>query len=303
MIASSVGLDFTNATAMGFSNSEQREKVAAAIASLRSKSGKDRLLRIGDKDVGSEDWLISHDPAYPDQIVARVASADLAQADQAVAAAAKAMPNWRSQPYNVRADVLRRVAKALEERRFEFIAQLVREIGKNPIQADGEVVEAIDYFNYHAALLERLGERPRRRDVPGEENVLVYEPCGVCLLIGPWDFPLAMLSAMISASVAMGNAAIVKPSSKAPIVAAMLMELLADARLPDGVVNYLPAAGESVGQALVEHPDVHLVAFCGSSPNAVKVAESAARIRPRQGHFKRTIIDAGGQNAQAFPLL
>lgn len=297
MIASSVGLDFTNATAMGFSNSEQREKVATAIASLRSKSGKDRLLRIGDKDVGSEDWLISHDPAYPDQIVARVASADLAQADQAVAAAAKAMPNWRSQPYSVRADVLRRVAKALEERRFEFIAQLVREIGKNPIQADGEVVEAIDYFNYHAALLERLGERPRRRDVPGEENVLVYEPCGVCLLIGPWDFPLAMLSAMISASVAMGNAAIVKPSSKAPIVAAMLMELLADARLPDGVVNYLPAAGESVGQALVEHPDVHLVAFCGSSPNAVKVAESAARIRPRQGHFKRTIIDAGGQNA------
>jgi RHH-type proline utilization regulon transcriptional repressor/proline dehydrogenase/delta 1-pyrroline-5-carboxylate dehydrogenase len=297
MIASSVGLNFTNASAIGFSNAAHREKVAAAIADLRSKTGKDRLLNIGGEEIRGDKWLTSHDPAYPQQVVARVATAEMAHADQVVAAASKAMPGWRSQPFDVRADVLRRAATSLEERRFEFIAQLVREIGKNPIQADGEVVEAIDYFNYHAALLERLGQRPRRRDVPGEENVLVYEPCGVCLLIGPWDFPLAMLSAMISASVAMGNAAIVKPSSKAPIVAAMLMELLRDSRLPDGVVNYLPAAGESVGQALVEHPDVHLVAFCGSSPNAVKVAEAAARVRPRQGHFKRTIIDAGGQNA------
>lgn len=297
MIASSVGLDFKNTTAIGFSNSENRERIGTLIGALRSKSGKDRLLKIGGEEIRSEAWLTSHDPANPDQVVARVATAELAHADQVVAAASKALPSWRSQPFDVRADILRRVAKSLEERRFEFIAQLVREIGKNPIQADGEVVEAIDYFNYHAALLERLGQRPRRRDVPGEENVLVYEPCGVCLLIGPWDFPLAMLSAMVSASVAMGNASIVKPSSKAPIVAAMLMELLADARLPDGVVNYVPAAGSSVGQALVEHPDVHLVAFCGSSPNAVKVAEAAARVRPRQGHFKRTIIDAGGQNA------
>ncbi len=297
MIASSVGLEFTNAAPLGFSNDANRQRVGRAMADLRGHVGKDRLLKVGKDAVATGAWLTSSDPAFPDETVARVASADTACADRVVAEASKAMPNWRNQPANVRVDVLRRTAKLLEERRFEFIAQLVREIGKNPIQADAEVVEAIDYFNYHAALLERLGQRPRRRDVPGEENVLVYEPCGVCLLIGPWDFPLAMLSAMVSASIAMGNAAIVKPSSKAPVVAAMLMELFAESRLPDGVVNYMPAIGEDVGQYLVEHPNVHLVAFCGSSQNAVKVAEAAARVRPGQRHFKRTIIDAGGQNA------
>ncbi len=297
MIASSVGLAFTNESAVSFSDAANREKIAKAVADLRGQIDKDRLLKIGEEDLATDSWLTSSDPAYPNETVARVASADVACADRVVAAASKAMPAWRAKPANTRADVLRRVARLLKERRFEFIAQLVREIGKNPIQADGEVVEAIDYFNYHAALLERLGQRPRRRDVPGEENVLVYEPCGVCLLIGPWDFPLAMLAAMVSASIAMGNAAVVKPSSKAPVVAAMLLELLAESHLPAGVVNYLPSNGENVGQYLVEHPDVHLVAFCGSSQNAVKVAEAAARVRPRQRHFKRTIIDAGGQNA------
>ncbi|MEZ6083447.1 MAG: proline dehydrogenase family protein [Phycisphaerae bacterium] len=156
MIASSVGLDFTNATAMGFSNSEQREKVAAAIASLRSKSGKDRLLRIGDKDVGSEDWLISHDPAYPDQIVARVASADLA---------GKLTRRLRPRLRRCRTGAASRTTFALMccvawRRHWKSALNSCAAGSRNrkePHPSRRRVVEAIDYFNYHAATVGAIG--------------------------------------------------------------------------------------------------------------------------------------------------
>ena len=288
---------FQNAVSTGFGSAANRGKMAAAIENLRGHAGSLYPLVIGGEKIDTGSHIASTNPAYPQEVVGKVAAGDTAYADKAVATATAALQKWSARSPFERAEILRRAAGLLEERRFELAAQLVLEVGKNPIQADAEVTEAVDYCNYHAELVEQLAKKPRRRNVPGEENVLVYDPCGVCALIGPWDFPLALVAGMVSAAVGSGNTAILKPSSSAPVIAAKLVEIFQAARLPSGVLNYLPGSGEEVARHLVEHSAVHLVAFCGSQENALPVAEAAARVRPGQYHMKRTIIDSSAKNA------
>jgi RHH-type proline utilization regulon transcriptional repressor/proline dehydrogenase/delta 1-pyrroline-5-carboxylate dehydrogenase len=288
---------FTNAVSTSFGSAANRERIAATIESIRGRKSAVIPLLIDGQTAETGQWVESNNPAHPKQIVGKAARADTAHADRAVAAAAKALPEWSKRSAYERADVLRRAASLLGERRDEFTAWLVLEIGKTPPHADAEVTEAIDYCNYHAALIEQLAERPRRRNVPGEDNVLIHDPCGVCVLISPWDFPLAMLAGMVSAAIGTGNTAVIKPSSKAPVTAAKLVEVFRDAQVPGGVLNYLPGPGDTVGRHLVEHPAVHLVAFCGSRDVALKTASAAAQIRSGQRHIKRVIIDAGAKNA------
>lgn len=288
---------FTNATNTSFASADNRQRILAEIQRLRSGKPFVAPLIIGGRRIETGKWIESANPAHPKEIVGRAALAGPPHADQAVAAAADALPEWSRRSPAARADILRRAAKLLEERRPLLTAALALEIGKNARQADAEVTEAVDYCNYHAMIVERMAQRPRRRSLPGEDNLLVYDPCGVCALIGSWDFPLALVAGMVSAAIAAGNTCVLKPSSSAPLAAARLMEILHEARLPDGVVQYLPGRGETIGRLLVEHPGVHAVALCGSRPTAEAIVASAARIQPGQRHFKRTIIDASAKNA------
>ncbi len=288
---------FANAVNTGFASAENRIRAADALAAARARGPVDYPLAIGGQAVETGQWIASHNPAHPDEIVGRTAAASTAHADQAVAAAAAALAPWSARSAYQRADLLRKAATVLTDHRLELTVALIREIGKNAQQADAEVTEAIDYCNYHAALVERMAERPRRRNVPGEDNVLVYDPCGVCVCLGCWDFPLAMLSGMVSAALAVGNTVVVKPSSRAPVASALLMEVFTAVGVPAGAVNYLPGDGAEIGAHLVAHPDVHAVVFCGSRDVGLQVAASAAQVRPRQRHLKRTVIDTGAKNA------
>ncbi len=131
----------------------------------------------------------------------------------------------------------------------------------------------------------------------GEHNRLDWRPKGVGLVIAPWNFPLAILTGMLAATLVTGNTAILKPSSLTPVIAARFMRLLEAAGLPPGVVNFLPGAGGEVGEYLAASPDIHLIAFTGSRAVGTRLIELGAKVHPGQAHIKRVIAEMGGKNA------
>jgi RHH-type proline utilization regulon transcriptional repressor/proline dehydrogenase/delta 1-pyrroline-5-carboxylate dehydrogenase len=141
-------------------------------------------------------------------------------------------------------------------------------------------------------------QQPQGADVPGEENRFEYVPRGVVAVIAPWNFPLAILTGMTAAALATGNTVVMKPSEQSSVVAAMLMKLAEQAELPPGVLNFLPGRGEVVGAALVEHPQVAIIAFTGSRAVGTAINAKAAEISAHGlGYVKRVIAEMGGKNA------
>src|SRR5262249_12369845 len=193
----------------------------------------------------------------------RLGKAPGAPRGRGVAAAAAGSPAWRDTEPARRAEFLLEAAKVMRRRRFELAAWQVYECGKQWREADADVAETIDYCEFYAQEMKRLAP-PRHRDVPGEENAYFYEPRGVAVVIAPWHFPMAILCGMTTAALVTGNTVIMKPSEQSTVVGAKLMEVFREVQLPAGVVNFLPGVGEEVGPALVNHPDVAIIAFTGS---------------------------------------
>jgi RHH-type proline utilization regulon transcriptional repressor/proline dehydrogenase/delta 1-pyrroline-5-carboxylate dehydrogenase len=196
-----------------------------------------------------------------------------------------------------RADLLRKTADRLEARRFEFAAWMILEAGKPWREADADVTEAIDHCRYYAEQMERIESRPRLRNLPGESNMLCYAPKGVCAVLSPWPFPLAILSGMATAALAAGNTVVIKPARQAAIVAAKLVDLMHQVGFPPGVVNFLPGAGSVVGRHLVDHEEVSVVAFTGSAEVGTELLRAGAVVRPRQSFIRKLIVEMGGKNA------
>ena len=229
-------------------------------------------------------------------MIGTFALANREQADQAVVAAKAALPEWHDLGVEGRADFPRRAAGAMRERLFELAAWEVYECGKTWREATADVDEAIDFCEFYAAEAIRL-QAVEGVDVPGEENRFEYLPRGVVGVIAPWNFPLAILTGMSVAALATGNTVVMKPSEQSAVVAALLMEIFREVGLPDGVLNYLPGRGEVAGAALVEHPDVALIAFTGSRAVGLAINATAAEVS-RQGvvNVKRVIAEMGGKN-------
>jgi RHH-type transcriptional regulator, proline utilization regulon repressor / proline dehydrogenase / delta 1-pyrroline-5-carboxylate dehydrogenase len=134
-------------------------------------------------------------------------------------------------------------------------------------------------------------------DMPGEENNYFYRPRGVAAIIAPWNFPLAILTGMTTAALVTGNTVVMKPSEQSSVVGYRLMEIFQSVGIPDGVVNFLPGAGEEVGPELVSHPDVHMIAFTGSRAVGLAINQAASRTESEQNFVKRVIAEMGSKNA------
>ena len=144
----------------------------------------------------------------------------------------------------------------------------------------------------------RLIGRPRlTQNVPGEESYQHYWPRGVALVIAPWNFPMAILTGMVSAALVTGNAVIMKPSEQSSVIGAMLMEIFEEAGVPPGVLNFLPGKGSVIGAHMVDHKDVDLIAFTGSREVGLRIYESAGKTREGQRELKHVICEMGGKNA------
>ena len=288
---------FTNASNTNFAVPANRQRMSGAIDYVRGELGKTYPLLIAGNHVSTEQTFASRNPSHSEEIVGLVSLASTGDIDRAVAAARKAFPAWRSTSAQERADLLRKVADRLEMRRFELAATMILEVGKPWREADADVTEAIDHCRFYAEQIERIDSRPRLRNLPGEDNVLIYAPKGVCAVIAPWAFPCAILTGMTSAALAAGNTVVMKPARRASIVAAKLVEIFHQVGLPVGVLNYVSGEGQAVGTYLVEHADVNVVAFTGSREVGVEVIRAGAVVRPGQAFIKKMIVEMGGKNA------
>ncbi len=289
---------FRNEPLADFSEEENRRAMQEALGRVRSAFGQFHPLWIGGRPVETNQQLTSIDPSDKERVVGIVAAAGRVEADRAVAAAREAQPAWSARPVEERADFLRRAAEVMRERRFELAAWEVYECGKAWREADGDVCEAIDFCEFYAQQAVAM-QSERGRDVPGEENRFLHLPRGVAVVIAPWNFPLAILTGMTTAALVTGNTVIMKPAEQSSVVAARLLDIFQELGLPTGVVNYLSGPGETVGAALVEHPDTAVVAFTGSRSVGLAINRRAAETSgiPGSPRVKRVIAEMGGKNA------
>ena len=279
-----------------FSRAEYREAFKAALKDVEGQLGQEYPLVIDGKAVSSRKSIVSLNPSHKSQTVGTVTAATVDQAEQAIEVARRAFEQWRKIETTHRAEYLELIAAEMRNRRFELAAWMVYECGKPWTEADGDVAEAIDFCTYYAQQM-RLLDVPVQCDYPGEENTYFYQPRGVAVVIAPWNFPLAILTGMTVAALVTGNTVIMKPAEQSSVIAAKLFEMIRDAGVPDGVVTYLPGFGEEVGPALVQSPDVDLIAFTGSREVGLAINQQAADAPPAQTHVKKVIAEMGGKNA------
>ena len=284
---------FANEPVLELRRATERAKLAVAMGELRLP------LKVG-VWIGDErrfgDELVSTDPSEPERVVAVAARATPDEAGAAVAVARTAFGGWAATPAPQRAAALLRAAAWMRERRAELAALALRECGKPWAEADADVCEAIDFLEFYARGAIELDAGPELLQVPGERNRLHYAPRGVCAVIAPWNFPLAIPMGMAAAALATGNTVVLKPAEQAPGSALALVEALRGAGVPPDVLGLLPGYGEA-GEALVRHPGVHVIAFTGSGEVGLSIVRAAAETPEGQGHVKRVVAEMGGKNA------
>ena len=288
---------FANQAPLDFANADNRSAMAVALDAVGEALGRSYPLVLGGDRVTTDGQIVSHDPSQKDRNVGTVAAASVDAVQTAVAYAKQSQPQWSACGALQRADYLRRTAEVMRRRRYELAAWEIYECGKGWREADADVCEAIDFCEYYAAGAQEL-ERPYGLDAPGEENRIDYIPLGVAAIIAPWNFPLAILTGMTTAALAVGNTVVMKPAEQSPVVAAKLMEIFGEVGLPAGVANYSPGEGQVAGAALVDHPDVAVIAFTGSREVGLAIHARAAEVsRNRPTGIKRVIAEMGGKNA------
>jgi len=288
---------FRNEPPVDFSREENARKMRAAIEKVRAQLGREYDLIIGGKHVKTAEKIKSLNPAKPSQIVGIHQKAGKEHVEPAMSAALKAFESWKQTSFEERASLLFRVGDLLRERKFEFMAWLVFEVSKNWAEADGDIAETIDFCELYAREALRLAKAEPVVQLPGERDHLFYIPLGVGAVIPPWNFPCAIMAGMTMASIVCGNTVILKPSSDSPTIAAKFIELLEEAGMPEGVVNFCPGAGGSFGDAIVSHPKTRYIAFTGSREVGLHINQSAATQAPGQIWIKRTVLEMGGKDA------
>jgi len=287
---------FFNEPLADFSQDEPLAAMEEAIQFVEDSLGEEYPLVINGKLIETRAKITSRNPSNKKQIVGTAGSATKDHAVQAVEAAKRAFKNWSRMDPTLRAEYLEVIASEMRGRRYELAAWEVFECGKPWADADADITEAIDFCMYYADQMRQIVQ-PLKCDVAGEENSYHYRARGVAVVIAPWNFPLAILCGMTAAAMVTGNTVVMKPAEQSPVIAAKFMQIIRDAGVPDGVVNYLPGIGEDVGPVLVNHPDVDIIAFTGSRAVGLQINESAARTTPEQHSVRRVIAEMGGKNA------
>jgi aldehyde dehydrogenase (NAD+) len=231
-------------------------------------------------------------PANWDEIVGLFPRSSKEDVDAAVSAAKTAFDSWRLVPAPKRGDILRKVGDIMTARKEEIAREMTREMGKVLEETLGDVQEGIDTAYYAASEGRRLFGVIAPSELSNKFNMAIRVPVGVCGLITPWNFPMAIPTWKIFPALVAGNTIIFKPAEDTPKTAATLVEILVEAGIPHGVINLVHGYGPEVGAPLVEHRDVDLISFTGSTEVGRKIAEVCGRTG------KRVALEMGGKNAQ-----
>ncbi|MCB0348558.1 MAG: proline dehydrogenase family protein, partial [Bdellovibrionales bacterium] len=274
--------NFQNEAFLDFGYPHIRQKTKDALAKSKTMYQKTFPIVVNGKNITTERQIKSINPSQSDEVVGSVYVASTVEADEAVKIANDYWPKWRKTPTENRCALLEKLANKMVERRYELIALMVREVGKSWKEADGDVFEAIDFCRYYAKDMRRLDQARKMGHAPGEHSLYQYQSRGVCAVIAPWNFPLAILTGMVTAAAVTGNTVIMKPAEQSTIIAAVLMDMIQQVGFPSGVIHFLPGYGDEIGEFLVNHALISTIAFTGSKEVGLKIVETSGKTLPGQ---------------------
>ena len=276
---------------------ELHERFNAALKKVKASLGQEHAMIIDGKDCLAAEKFEDRNPANTDELLGIFQKGSSADALAATQAAHKAFPKWSQTPWQERVALVRKAAAIMDERIFEMGAVLSLEVGKNRMEALGDVAETADLFRYSCERMETTNgmiTEMKRDPLVGftSTNTSVMRPHGVWLVISPFNFPAALTGGPTGAALVTGNTVVIKPATDTPWTARLIVECLRDAGLPSGVVNFVTGPGSTVGQALIDSPDVAGITFTGSFDVGMKIYRdfgSGRWIRP-------AILELGGKN-------
>ena len=272
----------------------------AALAKVRAEIvGKHYPLIIDGQRVDTAEKLHSTNPCDISEVVGSTAKATIEDAQKALDGAWKAWAEWKTWNMDARARILLKAAAILKRKRLEACALMTLEVGKNYAEADVEVAEAIDFLEYYAREAMKYAGFGAAETTwfDGEENGLMYLPLGVGVSISPWNFPCAIFAGMLAAPIVAGNCVIAKPAEDSGMIAGFVVDILLEAGMPAGVLQFLPGVGEEVGEYLVQSAQTRFITFTGSRSVGLHINEAAAKVQKGQKWLKRVILELGGKDA------
>lgn len=279
-----------------FAVEEERNAYLKALKTVEGYLGQDYDLIIGGERVTTDEKIISYNPANKEEVIGRVSKANQELAEKAMQAAVEAFKTWKKVKAETRADVLFKAAAIIRRRKHEFSALLTKEAGKPWNEADADTAEAIDFLEYYGRQMLKHKDGVPVNSRPNEYNRYDYIPLGVGVIISPWNFPLAIMAGTTVAALVTGNTVLLKPASTTPVVAAKFVEVLEQAGLPKGVLNFVPGSGAEVGDYLVDHKDTRFISFTGSRDVGLRIFNRAATHGDGQLWLKRVISEMGGKD-------
>src|SRR4051812_46607299 len=233
----------------------------------------------------------SLNPADTGDVVGRFQQGTKADVAMAIKAAETAFPMWRRTPAPKRGEIMYAFAALMAQHKERLARAMTREMGKVIAEARGDVQEGIDIAYLMAGEGRRMAGDTVPSELPDKWAMSIRQPLGVAGIITPWNFPMAIPCWKTMPALVTGNTVVFKPSSDTPLCATLLVELMAEAGFPSGVVNLVTGSGGEVGDAIVESPDVAVISFTGNSVTGKRIAERAAR------RLKRVSLELGGKNA------
>ena len=268
-----------------------------AVETLKKNLGAEYGMIINGKDIFVDEKFKDRSPVNTDWVLAIMQKGDASHADQAMTAARAAFPSWSRTPWQERVRLVRKAASLIEERIFSLGAAMSLEVGKNRMEALGDVQETADLMAYSARMMEEnngfvreMGKDP----LVGYEarNVSVMRPYGVWLVVSPFNFPFALTGGPVGAALVAGNTVVIKPATDTAWIVRLFAECLRDAGIPGGVFNFVTGPGSTLGQALVDHPEVDGVTFTGSFDVGMGLYRSFANGK----YVRPVILELGGKN-------
>lgn len=290
---------YTHEPFTDFSCTDQQQKMKEALDHIEQSFGSEYPLIIGGERMMTEEKIASVNPANHKEVIGYVSKANQTHAEEAMKIAEQAFNEfWRISNPSMRADILFKAAAILRKRKHEFSALLIKEAGKPWNEADADTAEAIDFLEYYGRQMLSLKNGKKVKSRTFERNQFHYIPLGVSVVISPWNFPLAIMAGTTIAAMVTGNTVLLKPASATPIIAYKFIEVLEQAGLPEGVIQFVPGPGGEIGDYLVDHPRTRLISFTGSREVGTRIFERASVVHEDQGQIwlKRTILEMGGKD-------
>ncbi len=269
----------------------------AEVAKIRANLGQEFAMLINGEDVYADEKFEDRSPINTENVLGVFQKGNASHAKAALQAARAAAKGWAETDWRARVALVRQAAARIDERIYEFGAAIALEVGKNRMEALADAAEAADLMRYAADQMEanngfvvKMGEDPLEGYTV--ENYSILKPYGVWVVISPFNFPAALTGGPVGAALVAGNTVVIKPATDTPWTSRLIAECYQEAGFPDGVVNYVTGPGSTVGQTLVESPEVDGLTFTGSFDVGMSIYRDFAN-----GRYPRPIIlEMGGKN-------